>query len=188
MMRCASHRPRVATPEVIDDRRSEMTETPQARTSGAEIPPQTRGQEEQSPRSAPRRRREIPPEPTGWTGWVTFGAMMLIMVGSFQILMGVTALFESGYYAVPTRDLLVNVDYTAWGWVHIGLGTVAVAAAVGLLAGRMWARVVAIFMVVVSSVVQLAFLAAAPLWSVMVITLGVLVVYAIAMHGSEVQS
>ena len=165
-----------------------MTETPQARTSGAQIPPQTRGQEEQTTSPAPKRRRETPPEPTGWTGWVTFGAMMLIMVGSFQVLMGVTALFESGYYAVPTRDLLVNVDYTAWGWVHIGLGAVAVAAAVGLLAGRMWARVVAIFMVVVSSVVQLAFLAAAPLWSVIVITLGVLVVYAIAMHGSEVQS
>ena len=165
-----------------------MTETPQARTSGAQIPPQTRGQEEQTTRPAPKRRRETPPEPTGWTGWVTFGAMMLIMVGSFQVLMGVTALFESGYYAVPTRDLLVNVDYTAWGWAHILLGAVAVAAAVGLLAGRMWARVVAIALVVVSSVVQLAFLAAAPVWSVIVITLQVLVVYAIAMHGEEVQS
>ncbi len=165
-----------------------MTETPQAKTGSAQIPPQTRGQEEQTARPAPKRRRETPPEPTGWTGWVTFGAMMLIMVGSFQILMGITALFESGYYAVPERDLLVNVDYTVWGWTHIVLGAVAVAAAAGLLAGKMWARVVAIFMVVISSVVQLAFLAAAPLWSVMVITLGVLVVYAIAMHGEELQS
>ena len=166
-----------------------MTETPQAHsTSSAQIPPQTRGQEEQGTRPAPKRRRETPPEPTGWTGWVTFGAMMLIMVGAFQVLMGVTALFESGYYAVPTRDLLVNVDYTVWGWTHIGLGALAIAAAAGLLAGRMWARIVAIFLVVVSSVVQLAFLAAAPLWSVMVITLEVLVVYAIAMHGEELQS
>jgi hypothetical protein len=166
-----------------------MTETPQASTSSAQIPPQTRGQEEQSTGPAPKRRRETPPpEPTGWTGWVTFGAMMLIMVGSFQILMGLTALFESGYYAVPERDLLVNVDFTVWGWTHIALGAIAVVSAAGLLAGKMWARVVAIFMVVVSSVVQLAFLSAAPLWSVMVITLEVLVVYAIAMHGEELQS
>jgi hypothetical protein len=166
-----------------------MTETPQAQSkSGAQIPSQSRGQEEPTTPPAPKRRREMPPEPTGWTGWVTFGAMMLIMVGAFQVLMGLTALLESGYYAVPSRDLLVNVDYTAWGWTHILLGVLAVASAAGLLAGQMWARVAAIFLMVIGAVVQLAFLSAAPLWSVMVITLEVLVIYAIAMHGEELKS
>jgi hypothetical protein len=165
-----------------------MTESPQARTTGAEIPSQTRGQEQKG-RTEPRRRRATPPpEPTAWTGWITFGAMMMIMVGSFQALMGLTALFESGYYVVGERGLLVNVDYTVWGWAHIALGAIAVAAAFGLLAGQMWARVVAILMAVVSAVVNLAFIAAYPLWSVIVITLDVIVVYAITMHGDELEA
>ncbi len=164
-----------------------MTESPQARTTGAEIPSQTRGQEEMG-RSAPRRRRETPPEPTAWTGWITFGAMTMIMVGSFQALMGLTALFESGYYVVGERGLLVDVDYSVWGWTHIALGAIAIAAAVGLLAGRMWARVVAIVLALVSAVVNLAFIAAYPVWSVIVITLDVIVIYAITMHGDELEA
>jgi hypothetical protein len=127
-----------------------------------------------------------PPEPSAWTGWITFGALMMIMIGSFQALMGLTALFESGYYAVPQRGLLVNVDFTVWGWAHIALGAIAIAAAIGLLAGRMWARVVAIAMAALISVVQLAFLAAAPLWSITIITLSVLVIYAVTMYGDQV--
>ena len=163
-----------------------MTESPQAQTtSGAKVPSQTRGQDEISAQAPTRRRETAPPESSAWTGWVMFGAMMMIMVGSFQVLMGLTALFESGYYAVGESGLLVTVDYTAWGWTHIALGAIAVAAAFGLMAGQMWARVVAIAMAVVSSVVHLAFLAASPLWSIMVITLNVLVIYAVTMYGGE---
>lgn len=164
-----------------------MTDSPQARTtSGAEIPSQTRGQEESRP--APRRRRDVPPpEPTAWTGWITFGAMMMILVGSFQALMGLTALFESGYYVVRERGLLVNVDYSVWGWTHIALGAIAVIAAFGLLAGKMWARVVAVAMALVASVVNLGFIAAYPVWSVIVIALNVIVIYAITMHGAELE-
>jgi hypothetical protein len=62
-----------------------------------------------------------------------------------------------------------------------------VAAGFGLLAGQMWARIVGIAMALVSSVVNLAFMAAYPLWSIAVITLDVLVIYAIAMHGKEMK-
>jgi len=40
----------------------------------------------------------------------------------------------------------------------------------------------------VSALVNLAFIAAYPLWSIMVITLDVLVIYALAAHGREMQS
>jgi hypothetical protein len=36
--------------------------------------------------------------------------------------------------------------------------------------------------------VNLAFLAAYPLWSVMMITLAVLVIYAVTAHGSEIKN
>jgi hypothetical protein len=129
-----------------------------------------------------------PAEPTGWVGWVVFGAMMMIMVGAFQAIAGLTALFNSDYYIVTENNLLINVDYTAWGWTHLALGAIALAAAFGLLAGQMWARVVGIAMALVSAIVNLAFISAYPLWSIMVITLDVLVIYAIAAHGREMKS
>jgi hypothetical protein len=164
-------------------------QTPQAQTTGAaQVPPQSRGQEQITPTQATGHRMAPPPEPTGWVGWVVFGAMMMIMVGAFQAIAGLTALFNSNYFVVTENNLLINVDYTAWGWVHLGLGVIALAAAFGLLAGQMWARVVGIAMALVSAVVNLAFISAYPLWSLMVITLDVLVIYAIAAHGREMQS
>jgi hypothetical protein len=159
--------------------------TPQAQT-GAQVPPQTRGQEQITPQAAAQP-RQAPPEPTGWVGWVVFAAMMMIMVGAFQAIVGLTALFNSGYYVVGEAGLVINVNYNAWGWVHLALGVIAVAAAFGLLAGQMWARVVGIAMALLSAIVNLAFIAAYPVWSMVVIALDVVVIYAIAAHGREMQ-
>lgn len=168
-----------------------MSDISQEKTGAGQVPPQTRGKERvagahaarPSEAEAPR-----PPEVSGWVGWVLFGAMMMIMVGAFQVVAGITALAKSGYYVASSADLVVDVDFTVWGWVHIGLGAVAVAAGIGLLAGQTWARVVGIAMALVSSVVNLAFIPAYPLWSLMVIALDVLVIYAIAAHGREVSA
>jgi len=167
-----------------------MTETPQSTPATSQMPEQTRGQERITPTEAPRQHRGEgpPPEPTAWAGWVLFGAMMLVMVGAFQAIVGLTALFKDNYYVVGKSGLLVNVNYTAWGWVHLALGVIAVAAGVGLFTGQMWARILGIGMALVSSLVNLAFIAAYPLWSLTVITLDVVVIYAIAMHGKELQS
>jgi len=167
-----------------------MSETPQAQTGAAQVPSQTRGQEEMTaPQAPPKRRGEAPPpEPTGWAGWVVFASMMMIMVGSFQAIIGLVALFDSGYYVVTANNLVVNVDYTGWGWTHLILGALAVAAGFGLIAGQMWARVVGIAMALVSAVVNLAFMAAYPWWSITVIALDILVIYAIAMHGRELKA
>ena len=83
--------------------------------------------------------------------------------------------------------LVVDVDYTVWGWVYVVLGLIAGVAAFALLAGQMWARVVGIVMAVASAVTNLAFIPAYPVGSILVIVLDVLVIYAIAVHGGELK-
>jgi hypothetical protein len=61
-------------------------------------------------------------EPTGWAGWVVFAAVMLIMLGTFQIIEGLVALFDDGFYLVRSNGLVVDVDYNTWGWVHLAIG------------------------------------------------------------------
>jgi hypothetical protein len=127
-------------------------------------------------------------QPTAWVGFVLFGGIMMMMMGGFQIIEGLVAIFRDDYYLVTRNGLVINMDYTVWGWTHLIIGVVAVAAGFGVLAGQMWARVVGIIVAVVSALVNIAFLPAYPIWSTIVIATDVVVIYALSMHGSEVKA
>jgi hypothetical protein len=144
-----------------------MTETSQGRSQARSTRPQ--------------------PESTAWAGWVVFAGVMLVVLGAFQVIEGLVALFKDDYYLVRPSGLVVNVNYTGWGWVHIIIGAVAVVAGLGLVAGNMAARVVGVGVAVVSAVVNMAFLAAYPVWSAIMIAVDVLVIYAIIVHGGELK-
>lgn len=128
------------------------------------------------------------PEPTGWVGWILFAATMMYLLGAFHAIQGLVALFKDEYYLVGKDGLVVNVDYTTWGWVHLVLGCVVVAAGLALFIGKMWARVVAVILCVVSAVVNIGFLSAYPLWSSLMIGINVLVIWAVTVHGNEMAS
>jgi hypothetical protein len=124
---------------------------------------------------------------TGWTGWVVFAAVMMIVIGAFQVIEGLTALFRDTYYVVGHDDLLLRVDYTGWGWIHLGIGAVLVISGLGLFSGAMWARVVGVTVAALSALANLVFIAAYPVWAITVIALDVFVIYAITVHGREMR-
>jgi hypothetical protein len=113
---------------------------------------------------------------------------MLVMMGGFEAIQGLVALFKDEYYVVTRSGLLLNVDYTTWGWTHLIIGLVAIATGIGVMLGQMWARVVGIIVAVISAFANLAFIAAYPLWCTIVIAMDVLVIYALAVHGREVKT
>ena len=145
----------------------------QAQT-GTPVPQQARGRPE-------------PTEATGWVGWVAFGAMMMVLLGSFQLIAGLVALFDDGYYLVVSDKLLVSVNYTTWGWVHLIVGLAALAAGFGLFTGAMWARILGVSVALVSAIVNLGFINAFPVWALTMITFDVIVIYAIMVHGGELK-
>jgi hypothetical protein len=109
----------------------------------------------------------------------------MVLLGSFHAVAGLVALFKDDYYLVGKNGLVVNVDYTTWGWVHLILGIVVAVAGWFLWDGRTWARITAVVVATVSALVNLGFLAAYPLWSGIMIGLDVLVIYAVTVHGGE---
>jgi hypothetical protein len=116
-------------------------------------------------------------------GWAAFAVTILFMVAAFQIVDGFVALLRDQTYVTRENGLVVTIDYTVWGWVHLGLGVLAAIAAFGLLGGRMWARVVGVGMACLSVIVNFVFMPAYPFLSVAVIVLDILVVYAIVVYG-----
>ena len=127
------------------------------------------------------------PDPTGWTGWVVFAAFMMIMLGSFQAIEGLVAIFKDDFYHVRPSGLVISVDYSAWGWVHLLLGALIVLAGVGILAGNVLARTVGVILAGLSALLNLAFIEAYPIWSVIIIAIDVLVIYALTVHGRELR-
>jgi len=129
-----------------------------------------------------------PAEPTSWVGWIIFAGVMLIVLGCFHAFQGFIALFQDNYYQVGKNDLTIHLDYTTWGWTHLILGLVVVVAGVGLLAGQLWARIIGVILAVLSIMVDAAFLAAYPIWSAIMIAVGILVIWALTVHGGEMKA
>ncbi|MBN9110749.1 MAG: hypothetical protein J0I34_18460 [Pseudonocardia sp.] len=109
-----------------------------------------------------------------------FAGATLFVVGVFQAIEGLIALLRSSYYVVGSDQLVVQVGYPVWGWVHLVLGVLLVAVGVGVLAGNAAARVTGIVLAALSAIVNLAFIAAYPVWAIIVIAIDIVIIYALA--------
>jgi hypothetical protein len=119
-------------------------------------------------------------------GFILFAAIMMLMVGVFQALQGLVGIFENEFY-VQTRNYLFQFDATTWGWIHLVLGLLVAFAGWGLLSGRTWARTVAITLAVLSAIANFLFIPYYPFWSLLIITLDIFVIWAVAAHGGELR-
>ena len=118
-------------------------------------------------------------------GLILFAGVIMIMAGIFQFLAGLVALFQNDFY-VSTPRYLLEFDATSWGWIHLLVGALVALAGFGVLAGQTWGRVAGIALAVLSAVANFAFIPYYPFWSLTIIALDVLVIWALAAHGREV--
>ena len=64
--------------------------------------------------------------PGGWArGLIYFASAVLVIVGVFHALAGLTALLDDSFYRVPAAYAL-ETSVTTWGWVHLIGGVVFV--------------------------------------------------------------
>ena len=122
---------------------------------------------------------------SGWAGWLSFGAIMMLIVGTFQTIMGLTALFKDEYFYVPASKLVVNVNYSAWGWAHLLLGLLLILAGLSLFKSNLYGRIVGVIVAAASAIINVGFLSAYPVWSLLIITVDIVVIFAITVHGHD---
>ena len=119
-------------------------------------------------------------------GWIGFAGILMVLVGAIDFFQGLIALFDDKYFVVTGSGFLV-VDLTAWGWIMLIWGVLLVLAGLGLVGGQGWARWFAIVVVSLNFIAQLGFLgnSQTPIWSLTVIALSVIVLYALTARWSE---
>jgi hypothetical protein len=123
---------------------------------------------------------------TGWSGWIIFASVMLIIGGIVNAIYGMVAIVNDTWVVWNNQETML-VDFTAWGWMMFILGTVAVLAGLGLLTGNLAARITAVVLASVSLIGNFLFLPAFPLWALSVMVLDALVIYAVTAHGREMK-
>ena len=128
-----------------------------------------------------------PGGPSPWAGWVTFGALVLVMLGCVNAFQGLLALLDEGYFVAQGSELVL-VNYNAWGVVLILWGIVLLIVGAGLNARREWARWAAIFVVMLDVLLQVGFFPSSPLLALFLITLDVIVVFALTARWDEART
>jgi hypothetical protein len=128
-----------------------------------------------------------PSRASKWVGWVVFAAFMLVLSGALDIIWGIIALTRHRLFEQPEGNV-IDLSYTSWGWIELVFGVIMVAAGLGLLTGALWARIIAVIFAGVSVIMNLFVIGAYPIWSVIVIALDVLIIYAITVHGHEINA
>lgn len=124
-------------------------------------------------------------EVSGWAfGWAVFAAVWMWILGFFHALAGFAAIVEDDIY-VATPEYIYQLDVTTWGWVHLILGIVVLLAGFAIFQGSVWARTVGVVIAVVSILGNFAFIPYQPIWSLLMITAGVFVIWALTVHGRD---
>ena len=120
-------------------------------------------------------------------GFTMFAAIMLVLNGSFQIIAGLTGIFKNEFY-VSTPNYLLELDASAWGWIHLIWGVLVLIGGLGLLTGSLWGRTLGVIAAAGSALVAFAFIPLYPIWSIVVISVDVTVIWALTAHGRDIVS
>jgi hypothetical protein len=122
---------------------------------------------------------------TGWVGWIIFAAILMVMIGAWNIIQGLAALFRDEAYWVTLNGAVLTFDITTWGWIHLLSGILLIIVGVMLMQGSTFARVVGIGLVALNLIAQFSWTTLYPFWALIVIAIDVLVIYALVVHGRE---
>ena len=121
-----------------------------------------------------------------WNGWVGFAALLTLIIGTIDFMMGLIAIVRGEYYAIHGNALIV-FDTTAWGWITLLIGIAVILVGLALANGSGFARWLVLIVVSFNLLAQLAWLGNTgyPLWSLTVVFLQILVIYALTARWND---
>jgi hypothetical protein len=121
-------------------------------------------------------------EPRG-VGLVFFAAIILLVVGMFNVFDGIAAIANSHFF-VANANYVIG-DLRAWGWVVLILGLLQLLAGGGVMVGNQAARWFGIAVIGLNLISQLFFVPAYPFWALTIIAFDVLALYGLCVYGSR---
>lgn len=110
-------------------------------------------------------------------GWAACAAVLLLVVGLFNVLQGWLALMDWEHFMAAAPGEVLFMNFAAWGTILLIWGALMVVAGIAAFTGQTWARTAGTIVAAVNILFQLMFLAAFPLWALAMVAINVVVVY-----------
>lgn len=117
-------------------------------------------------------------------GRVVFAAVLLLIVGTLNIIYGIGALDDANILVGDNRFIFTNLN--TMGWVLIVLGVIQLTGGFSLMAGNTYGRVIGIIGGSLGAIGALLSIGGRyPWWSLGIFFLSVYVVHGIFIYGEE---
>ncbi|MFI6774107.1 hypothetical protein [Nocardia sp. NPDC050412] len=108
-----------------------------------------------------------------------FAGVLILITGALHLLTAVAAIAKRDFF-VLTEDQVFQVNVSAWGWVHLVIAVLIIIAGIGIVTGQTWGYLAGIVMASISLLDNFLFAPMYPFWSLVMIALDVLVIWALA--------
>lgn len=113
--------------------------------------------------------------------WTAFVVCLFFVLGCFNLIDGLAALVQDDYFRA---DELLFGDLALWGTIYLCVGVLQLLAAWLIHRGNAFGPALGAILALISAVVALTSLGAYPVWSVMILVLDGLVIYALTVYGT----
>jgi hypothetical protein len=112
------------------------------------------------------------------TGFTIAAAVMLLLSGAWNFLEGIAALVGGAFF-IRLPAYAFDLSVSGWGWFHLGVGIAVFVAGAALFMDRLWARAAGVALAAVSALVNFVSIPYLPVWSVVMIALDIIVIWAL---------
>ena len=126
-------------------------------------------------------RDSAPTQRIGLTGWGTFGAVTLIVLGGLNIVNGFTAIHNSQFF---THQIVYH-NLTAWGWLFLIWGILQMVAGVLVFAHSTTGYYLGVCLAGTATILWFFMLFAAPIPALVAVIVGLVVIYSLTVGSQD---
>jgi hypothetical protein len=116
-------------------------------------------------------------------GWVMFAAVLLLMLGTINVIEGIAAIGNAHFFVHNARYVFGSLN--TWGWVTLCIGILQLVVAVGVFVKNPLARWTGIVILAVNGIAQLLMMPAYPFWSLVIFATDMVAVYGLIAYGKR---
>ena len=116
--------------------------------------------------------------------WASFAGCLFVILGVFNLIDGIAALANDDYFRV---DELLFGDLSMWGVIFLVVGALQLLTALLIFRGSLAGALLGITLAGVNAMIALLSVGAYPIWSIIILVLDGVVIYALTVYGDALR-
>jgi hypothetical protein len=117
-------------------------------------------------------------------GWVTFAGVLLLCLGTLNIIEGIAAIGNAHFFVANTHYIAGSPNI--WGWILLCIGVVELAVGVGVFVKNQFSGWVGVVVLAANAIARLLTMPAYPFWSLCIFALDILAIYGLIAYGNRI--